>query len=653
MRNKNLYKSFTLLILLSILLIFTITTTFLSQKTTHTHSRAASSTTLNLLPPSSQFVPIQANTGEIVPISIQINPGQSLVSVMVIELDYNPSMLAVNSNNGLQLTPGTGLQFQDGPIYSNGKVQATISVGNNTTAAIDKTMTIATIPFKVIATINGNTPVVTFNTSLTKVVSISANDQADQNVLSTTNPLYIASQSICNNTSPKIIFNTYNQTFTSVGMVNNQIWIGTNNPNLPSHPQILRFNTSGSPIGSPFTIPGTNNQSVTTILQLTPNTVWIATGGSYFIYSTSGNLISQYNTIAQFATLVGNKVWASYYSIQVYNLDGTHTSQSITSSNPQDAPNNLMADGSSVWSTNNNGSLEVFDYQGHILATMQQGQNGLYNPEQSLVVGNQIWVLNSNNTISRFNFDRTYAGAPLTIQLPSDMPNVDHMLNINGTIYLFDGSAYSAILVNSTGQPVCNSPTTYPTAPNLTTTASPSPVTNSNNATVNFNVLLDGIGNAGDNVNPMLNSDSNKNPTHKVLSAVILIEDLANNILYKQNWNNGLQYNPSTGSYQGQLSIPASQGSYYVWVCVASHLCSPSASPQLLLPGGRYTFNYRLVAGDINNDGTIDLLDYNILISCYHANLAQINSCISADLDDDGIVDEKDLNLFIRELSTQ
>lgn len=58
-----------------------------------------------------------------------------------------------------------------------------------------------------------------------------------------------------------------------------------------------------------------------------------------------------------------------------------------------------------------------------------------------------------------------------------------------------------------------------------------------------------------------------------------------------------------------------------------------------------------LVSGDINNDNKIDILDYNILVSCFTSK-AVSDGCagkqIDSDLNDNGIVDGADYNLFLR-----
>lgn len=52
------------------------------------------------------------------------------------------------------------------------------------------------------------------------------------------------------------------------------------------------------------------------------------------------------------------------------------------------------------------------------------------------------------------------------------------------------------------------------------------------------------------------------------------------------------------------------------------------------------------LAGDSNHDGKIDLLDYNLLMSCYGK--SPTGTCASSDLNKDGAIDGIDYNIFLR-----
>lgn len=57
-----------------------------------------------------------------------------------------------------------------------------------------------------------------------------------------------------------------------------------------------------------------------------------------------------------------------------------------------------------------------------------------------------------------------------------------------------------------------------------------------------------------------------------------------------------------------------------------------------------------LTVGDINNDGVLDVLDYNALLNCIKG---ACNNTTAADLNDDGTVDAKDLNILLRQFANR
>ena len=64
-----------------------------------------------------------------------------------------------------------------------------------------------------------------------------------------------------------------------------------------------------------------------------------------------------------------------------------------------------------------------------------------------------------------------------------------------------------------------------------------------------------------------------------------------------------------------------------------------------------------LVAGDINGDNTLNILDYNVLVGCY-SDLLPATDCddtrkVKADINDNGDVNQFDYNLFLREITVQ
>ncbi len=171
-------------------------------------------------------------------------------------------------------------------------------------------------------------------------------------------------------------------------------------------------------------------------------------------------------------------------------------------------------------------------------------------------------------------------------------------------------------------------------------------------------VYLDDIGNRGDNANPSANSLSNKNPKHSSIIAETQIFTAQNQLI--ASGPGTLTYNPSLGAYTGNVPISAGfpSGNYLIDIKTPSHLSKQVGGIQTIIAGQTNTIApVALVAGDINNDNVLNILDYNLLLNCY-SDPAPPVACTpagktSADLNDDGLVNQFDYNLFLRELSVQ
>jgi|GEM_PF-2297693 len=203
----------------------------------------------------------------------------------------------------------------------------------------------------------------------------------------------------------------------------------------------------------------------------------------------------------------------------------------------------------------------------------------------------------------------------------------------------------------------------------VTPTPTPTPTIPAGNTVFALTIGLDGLGSTGDNANPGNSSGSNKNP--KRPSRNIKIEVFVGSGESKANKSGTLTYQTGSGKFTGNVDMGTlASGNYNVKVKSDGYL-------KRLVPGiqnvtfpsetiGR-TYNVpavNLVAGDINGDNAINILDYNILISCSvfstdnhgacnGASIANSQYAVLSDLDDNGAVNQFDYNLFIRELSVQ
>ena len=140
-------------------------------------------------------------------------------------------------------------------------------------------------------------------------------------------------------------------------------------------------------------------------------------------------------------------------------------------------------------------------------------------------------------------------------------------------------------------------------------------------------ILLHGIGSSGDNANPTASSLSNKSPLHPTRNATAYLYDINNTLVSTASGT--INYSSTSGSFTGTLyadSILAA-GKYTVKVRTDTHLTrlipgilTIAANQPTTLP------DTSLVAGDVNSDNQLDILDYNLLLDCY-SDLAPAVNC--------------------------
>jgi hypothetical protein len=116
-------------------------------------------------------------------------------------------------------------------------------------------------------------------------------------------------------------------------------------------------------------------------------------------------------------------------------------------------------------------------------------------------------------------------------------------------------------------------------------------------------------------------------------------------------------YNATQGLFIGTVDLGSSfaTGTYTITVSTASYLKKSVQGIQIIQGQQKSLAALTLTAGDVNNDGMLNMLDYNSIIACF-SELSQPQSCTDiqrqgADLNDDGKVDQTDYNLFLREVS--
>lgn len=181
-------KKILLLGFIVVLLVAIPLTLYLLQKQQETRSRAEKSTNLSFVPDSSQTAPIQKAVGDTFSLDVSVNPGQNIVSFVKLEIQYDPDKIATDSSNAFQPNSAAFPTVLEGPIYSPGKIQVTLSVGSDPTKALQAVTKAATFNFKAVGPTDAGTPtLITYGTQ-TQVLSIGSSDQASEDVLSSATP---------------------------------------------------------------------------------------------------------------------------------------------------------------------------------------------------------------------------------------------------------------------------------------------------------------------------------------------------------------------------------------------------------------------------------------------------------------------------------
>ncbi|HSW96622.1 MAG TPA: dockerin type I domain-containing protein [Candidatus Saccharimonadales bacterium] len=208
---------------------------------------------------------------------------------------------------------------------------------------------------------------------------------------------------------------------------------------------------------------------------------------------------------------------------------------------------------------------------------------------------------------------------------------------------------------------VTPSPTITPTVtPTLTptTTSTPTP-TPTNSGTLIISVCPHGLGNCGDNVTP--NVGGNIHPQH--LQRPVTVTLFNGSDQQVASLTGILTYSSASANFKATISVPitVATGSYLIKIASDGLLTKQIQGITQLTSGQTATLPVvGLTTGNINNDGQLDILDYNLLINCFGSKQTTsscatppTNSSAGSDINDDGTVNAADYNLFLREMSVQ
>jgi hypothetical protein len=190
-------KKILVIAVIVIILIAIPLTLFLLQQQQELRSNAQAASTLSFTPDSSPSTPIQAAVGEPVDLDLYVDPGTNLVSIVRLEVQYDNTKLTTATASGGEAFEKNTLDFpsvREGPIYLDGKMQVTLSIGSDLTKPIQTRTKIGTL--HLIAVAKTDTPTQVLYSTQSQVLSLSgpdtgSSDQASENVLSATTPAII------------------------------------------------------------------------------------------------------------------------------------------------------------------------------------------------------------------------------------------------------------------------------------------------------------------------------------------------------------------------------------------------------------------------------------------------------------------------------
>ena len=198
--------------------------------------------------------------------------------------------------------------------------------------------------------------------------------------------------------------------------------------------------------------------------------------------------------------------------------------------------------------------------------------------------------------------------------------------------------------------------------PTDTPTPSPEPSPVPDQTSLSLVVGADGIG-----TTPRIPLGGNKNPLHPNRTFLVSIFDASDNSPVFET-SQTFTYSSTTEKFEAGFALPLNfqTGAYNVYVEGPQYLRTQFPGSATITQGqvrNLTSANFNLIAGDINkldqSNNSIDLLDYNVLISCsIYAQSATAcdadpNYKTLSDLDDTGVVDEDDYTLWLKELANQ
>lgn len=181
-----------------------------------------------------------------------------------------------------------------------------------------------------------------------------------------------------------------------------------------------------------------------------------------------------------------------------------------------------------------------------------------------------------------------------------------------------------------------NTPTTSPGTITPTTTTSPT------QSRLAFEIVIPGVG-------ANTSAGENNSPVRTSLPIEIQVFNIQNSKVKDATGN--LTFNPTYQTFYGNVDVSDLQNGAYTIKVKSGNSLRKALTSQISTGQTTNLPSTKLVTGDLNQDNILNLIDYNIMISCYGDKSCSQKE--ASDLNIDGKVDEKDLNILYNGFATR
>lgn len=165
---------------------------YLQKQQQEIRSKAQAATTLSFSPQTTQSAPLAKSIGDTVSFDVMLDPGTNWVSLVKLDINYDPTILAPSGTTPLIVDTANFPETLEGLVSSSGSMKVTVGTGSDQTKVVKTTARVATITFQVIATTGATPTSITFGPGV-QILSIASGDQANENVYAGGTAAYLSS----------------------------------------------------------------------------------------------------------------------------------------------------------------------------------------------------------------------------------------------------------------------------------------------------------------------------------------------------------------------------------------------------------------------------------------------------------------------------